>query len=120
MVIRRCVPETEQGKILDECHESSYGGHFVGDRTTYKILQSSFYWPTLFRDCFEWVKHCDKCQRMGNISRRNEMPLQRMMVVHILMYGDRLHGTFPILILKFIHSPSCGLCIQMGGSNSLS
>ena len=40
-----------------------------------KILQSGFYWPNLFKDCFEWVKHCDACQRMGNISRRNEMPV---------------------------------------------
>ena len=75
LIIRRCVPETEQGKILKECHASPYGGHFAGDRTTHKILQSGFYWPTLFKECFEWVKHCDKCQRMGDINRRNEMPL---------------------------------------------
>ena len=48
-----------------------------------KILQSGFYWPTLFKDCFEWVKHCNNCQRMGNISRRNEMPLQEILVVRI-------------------------------------
>ena len=74
-IIRRCVPENEHNKILDKCHASPYGGHFVKDRTTQKILQSGFYWPTLFRDCSEWVKHCDRCQRMGNINRRNEMPL---------------------------------------------
>ena len=75
LIIRRCVPETEQGKIYDKCNASPYGGHFAGDITTYKILQSSFYQPTLFKDCFEWVKHCDKCQRMGNISKRNDMTL---------------------------------------------
>ena len=75
MIIRRCVPEIEQGIILDKFHASSYVGHFAGDITTHKILQLGFYWPTIFKDCFEWVKHCDKCQRMGNISRRNEMPL---------------------------------------------
>ena len=42
MIIRRCVPESEQGKILQECHASPYGGHFVGDKTTHKILQSGF------------------------------------------------------------------------------
>ena len=51
MIIRRCVPENEQGKILDECHASPYGGHFLGERTAHKILQSGFYWPTIFRDC---------------------------------------------------------------------
>ena len=83
MIIRRCVPETEQGGIMEKCHASPYGGHFVGHRTTQKILQLGFYWPTLLKDCFEWVKHCDNCQRMDNISRRNEMPLQGILVVLI-------------------------------------
>ena len=43
MIIRRCVPESEQCKILNECHTSPYGGHFSGERTAYKILQSGFY-----------------------------------------------------------------------------
>ena len=75
MITRRCVPKTKQGGIIDKCHASPYGGHFVRDRTTHKFLQSGFYWPTLSKDCFEWVKHYDKCQRMSNISKRNEMPL---------------------------------------------
>ena len=53
MIIRRCVPETEQGGIMEKCHASPYGGHFAGDKTAQKILQSRFYWPTLFKDCFE-------------------------------------------------------------------
>ena len=34
--------------------------------------------------------------------------------------GDRFYGTFSIFIWKFIHTPSCGLCIQMGKGSSLS
>ena len=74
MIIRRCVPESEQCTIVNECHASPYGGHFSGERTTHKILQSRFYWPTIFRDCTEWVKLCDRCQKIGNISSKNEMP----------------------------------------------
>ena len=29
LIIRRCVPEGEQSKILQECHASPYGGHFA-------------------------------------------------------------------------------------------
>ena len=83
MIIRRCVPESEQCKIMNECHASPYGGHFSGERTTHKILRSGFYWPTVFRDCNEWVKLCDRCQKIGNISSRNEMPLRGIMVVQI-------------------------------------
>ena len=80
MIIRRCVLETEQGGIMEKC-ASPYGRHFGGDRKAKKLLKLGFYWPILFKDCFEWVKHCDNCQRMGNISRRNEMPLQGILVV---------------------------------------
>ena len=38
MIIRRCVPESEQCKIMNECHASPYGGHFFGERTAHKIL----------------------------------------------------------------------------------
>ena len=42
-VIRRCVPEDEMGSILNHCHTLSCGGHFAGQRTTKKVLQSGFY-----------------------------------------------------------------------------
>ena len=32
MIIRRCVPETEQGGIMKKCHASPYGGHFQETR----------------------------------------------------------------------------------------
>ena len=96
MIIRRCVPKIEQGGIMEKCHASPYGGHFAGDKTAKKILQSGFYWPTIFKDCFEWVKHCDACQRMGNLSRRNEMPLQGILVVQIFyVWGIDFIGPFP-------------------------
>ena len=95
MIIKRCVPETEQGEIMDKCHASQYGGHFTRERITYKILQSDFYWHILFKDCFEWVKHCNKCQRMGNISSRNEMPLQGILVMQIFyVWGIYFMGPF--------------------------
>ena len=96
MIIRKCVPESEQCKIGHECHASPYGGHFSGERTAHKILQSGFYWPTIFRDCTEWVKLCDRCQKIGNISRRNEMPLQGILVVQIFdVWGIDFMGPFP-------------------------
>ena len=96
MIIRRCVLESEQGKILHECHASPYGGHFTGDKTTHKILQAGFYWPTIFKDCFEWVKLCDQFQRMGNISKNHEMPLQGILVVQLFdVWGIDFMGPFP-------------------------
>ena len=96
MIIRRCELESEQGKILQECHASPYRGHFAGDKTTYKILQSGFYWPTIFKDCFQWMKPYDQCQRMGNISKRHEMPLHGILVVQLFdVWGIDFMGPFP-------------------------
>ena len=96
MIIKRCVPESEQGRILYECHASPYGGHFAGEKAAHKILQSGFYWPTIFKDYFEWVKLCDQCQRMGSISTRHEMPLQGILVVQLFdVWGIDFMGPFP-------------------------
>jgi len=57
------------------CHSSAYAGHHSGEKTAAKVLQSGFWWPTLFKDCQDFVKRCNKCQMTGNISKRNEMPL---------------------------------------------
>ncbi|KAL4302470.1 hypothetical protein GQ457_10G014000 [Hibiscus cannabinus] len=82
-LLRRCVPEEEQKDILFHCHTSTCGGHFGGARTVAKVLQSGFYWPTLFKDAHNYYKACDRCQRTGNISRRNEMPLQYILEVEL-------------------------------------
>ena len=96
MIIRRCVLESEHGKILHECHASPYGGHFARNKTAHKILQSGFYWPTIFKDCFEWVKFRDQCQRMGNVSKRHEMPLEGILVVQLFdVWGIDFMGPFP-------------------------
>ena len=42
-IIRRCVPESEVGEILKHCHSLECGGHFNGQRTMTKVLQSGFY-----------------------------------------------------------------------------
>ena len=81
---------------MEKFHASPYGGHFAEDRIAQKILYTGFYWPTLFKDYFEWVKHCDNCRRMGNISRINEMHLQGILVVKIFyVWGIDFMGPFP-------------------------
>jgi hypothetical protein len=87
-IIRRCVPKSEQQSIIQDCHAIPYGGHHAGQRTSAKVLQSDIYWPTLFEDCSEFLKVCDKYQRVGNIGRRNEMPMNYSLPLELLMFGD--------------------------------
>ncbi|KAL4348058.1 hypothetical protein GQ457_17G008860 [Hibiscus cannabinus] len=95
-IIRRCIPEEEHQMILEQCHSAPYGGHFGGNRTTAKVLQSGFYWPTLHRDAQLFCQQCDRCQRTGNISKRNEMPLQNILEVELFdVWGIDFMGPFP-------------------------
>ena len=95
-MIRRCVPESEVQQVLESCHSSPYGGHHGGERTAHKVLQSGFFWPSLFRDAAGLVKNCDQCQRMGTISRRHEMPLSSILEVEIFdVWGMDFLGPFP-------------------------
>ncbi|KAK1681537.1 hypothetical protein QYE76_042385 [Lolium multiflorum] len=83
-------------KILSKCHGSVYGGHHAGDRTAQKVLQSGFYWPTLFKDARKFILSCDECQRVGNISRRNEMPMNYTLVIEPFdCWGFDFMGPFP-------------------------
>ena len=82
-IIGRCVPEEEQAHILSICHSFLCGGHFVLRKTGAKVLQSGFYWPTLFKDEIKYCKECLKCQFTLTISERDEMPLQTILQVEI-------------------------------------
>ena len=73
-VIRRCVPEDEMHSILNHCHTLPCGGHFGGQRIAAKVLQSGFYWPTLFKDAHQFVSTCDKCHEWGTSLKRTSHP----------------------------------------------
>ena len=59
--IQKCVPEQEQQVILSHCHKSTCRGHFASQKTSMKILQSGFYWPSLFKDAHTMCRSCDRC-----------------------------------------------------------
>ncbi|KAG8501049.1 hypothetical protein CXB51_003148 [Gossypium anomalum] len=63
------------------------GGHFRRTRTAAKVLQAGFFWPTLFKDAYAYVKSCDQCQRIGNITSKNEMPRTNI-IEYILVAVD--------------------------------
>ncbi|XP_057808487.1 uncharacterized protein LOC131022964 [Salvia miltiorrhiza] len=95
-VIRRYIPDEEIQDVLAFCHEAHCGGHFGGRKTAFKVLQCGLYWPSLFKDAHNFCLACDKCQRVGNIGRRNEMPLNNNLVVEVFdVWGIDFMGPFP-------------------------
>ena len=60
-LIHRCIPQNEAKDILRHCHSLDVGGHFGATKMASKVLQSSFWWPTLFKDAREFFITCDRC-----------------------------------------------------------
>jgi hypothetical protein len=80
-ILRRCVMEAERLLILAEAHEGIAGGHYVGKPTTQKILRAGLWWHTLHRDAKDYYGACDVFQRVGKLSRRDEMLLSPQMTL---------------------------------------
>ena len=61
-----------------------------------KVLQSGFYWPSLFKEAYQMCRVCDRCQRLGKLSRRLMMPLNPIIVVELFdVWGIDFMGPFP-------------------------
>ncbi|RVW28476.1 Transposon Tf2-12 polyprotein [Vitis vinifera] len=95
-IIRKCVPEDEQQGILSHCHENACGGHFASQKTAMKVLQSGFTWPSLFKDAYIMCRSCDRCQRLGKLTKRNQMPMNPILIVELFdVWGIDFMGPFP-------------------------
>lgn len=76
MVWLGCVVEEEAKLSCGTCISQLMEATIV-----VKVLQCSFWWPVLFKDCREYIQTCLKCQKIGNISKKDEMPLNGILEV---------------------------------------
>lgn len=80
-IICRCVPEVKMLSVLEVHQSSPVGGHHNGIWTAYKILPCGYYLPTIHQDARDFVKSCNRCQREGGISKRDDIPINSIFVI---------------------------------------
>ncbi|RDX73535.1 Retrovirus-related Pol polyprotein, partial [Mucuna pruriens] len=61
----RCLEDEELAYVIKEVHEGVCDTHIGGRALASKIARAGYYWPTLRRDCLEYVKKCNKCQKFA-------------------------------------------------------
>ncbi|GJX68910.1 reverse transcriptase domain-containing protein [Tanacetum coccineum] len=94
-MISRCISRPETRTILEQCHHGPTGGHYGPNTTAKKVLDSYFYWPTIIKEAHTQVRLCKACQKIGNISKRDEMPLNNIQVCEIFdIWGIDFMGPF--------------------------
>ena len=96
-IIHRCITEEEVPKVLTHCHSYACGGHHGIMNTAAKVATAGFYWPTLHKDVEAFVKSCERCQKVGNISMRNEMPQNYILECEVFdCWGIDFMGPFTL------------------------
>nr|GEU94487.1 reverse transcriptase domain-containing protein [Tanacetum cinerariifolium] len=91
----QCVAGQEAIDILKACHSGPTRGHHGPNYTTKNVFDSSFYWPTIYRDAQHFVKNCDVCQRQGKITQKDEMPQNSIQACEIFdVWGIDFMGPF--------------------------
>ena len=78
-----CVGSGDVQCFFETCHSSLMGGNHSGIGTSHKILQCGYYYPTIHQDAHDFTKACDRCQRDGGISRRQELLLNLILVIEL-------------------------------------
>ena len=63
---------------------------------TRKVLESGLYWPSIFKDAYHFCKSCEKCQKIDNITHKNQIPLTNILVSEFFyVWGIDFIGPFP-------------------------
>jgi len=85
----------EINAILDACHALPVGGHHTEVHTTAKVLQSGYYWPSIYQYAHSLVKQCIQFQNKGGVSRKHELPLNPILEVELFdVWGINFMGPF--------------------------
>lgn len=67
MPLLKCISQEETGYVLRELHEEICGMHTGRRALSAQVLRADYFWPTLERDCGDFVQKFLSCQKHGNI-----------------------------------------------------
>ena len=71
------------------------GGNYSGIRTAHMIFQYAYYLPIIHQDDHEFAKSCDRFQRDWGISKRQEFPLNLILLIELFdAWGIDFMGPF--------------------------
>lgn len=79
-VILNCVEPPKAEELMKEFHEGLCGGHHVASTTTHKTMRSGYYWPSIFKDVYKYIRSCQPCQLFTGKQKLAALPLQPVII----------------------------------------
>ncbi|XP_075473874.1 uncharacterized protein LOC142504919 [Primulina tabacum] len=74
-VFLRCLGDEEATQAVEEVHSGICGAHQSGPKLHFRIKRMGYYWPTMVRDCKDYVQRCQACQYHANFIHQPPEPL---------------------------------------------
>ncbi|CAL2271126.1 unnamed protein product [Prunus armeniaca] len=71
----RCLGEEDAPKAMEEAHSGICGAHQSRPKLHFQIKRMGYYWPTMVKDCMDYVKKCQACQFHANFIHQPPEPL---------------------------------------------
>nr|XP_009609672.1 uncharacterized protein LOC104103465 [Nicotiana tomentosiformis] len=103
----RCVDTKEAEKIMNEVHSGVCGPHMNGYVLAKKILRVGYYWMTMEKDYFSFVRKCHQCQIHGDLIHAPPSELHPMSVLGRLLLGVEavtFKAVTKKVVVDFVHS----------------
>ncbi|CAL8988514.1 unnamed protein product [Prunus brigantina] len=79
-VLLRCLGKKEYMKVMGETHEGICGAHQGGRKMCWLIRRYGYFWPTMMKDCIDYSKGCESCQRHGPIQQAPSVPMNPVII----------------------------------------
>lgn len=73
--------------VMQLSHGNAWAGH-LGIRETKQKLLQEFYWSGCFKDAENFVRSCDACQRLGNLTKSGKHHCLRSLLFQSLSGGS--------------------------------
>jgi ribonuclease HI len=66
-VLLKCLNENEAFLAISSVHNGSCGAHQAGHKMKWLLFRCGLYWPSMLKDCIEFAKGCQECQKHASI-----------------------------------------------------
>ncbi|CAL8156627.1 unnamed protein product [Prunus armeniaca] len=70
-----CLGEEDASKAMEKAHSGICGAHQSGPKQHLQIKRMGYYWPTMVKDCMDYVKKWQACQFHANFIHQPSEPL---------------------------------------------
>ena len=68
-VLLKCLGETESYMAVSNTHSGACRTHQAGHKMKWLLFRQGVYWTTMLKDCIEFAKGCQECQKHSGIQR---------------------------------------------------